>query len=604
MVNSIPTLTTLLAKVGACWAPVFSPDGSQIAFLSDLSGLPQVWRVALDGGWPTPITVLDDPVSQVVWSPAGDWLAFSVAPAGGMNEQVYIVQPDGSNLYCLTDGGDENNRLARWLPDGKTLTYFSNRRSSGKMDLFKRDITCEHPQLVARDVGDGLFTDFHRESNSALLIRRLSRCDENLFLLDWQHGKECRLTAHQGMAQFPQARFSRDGKGIYLATNLGRDRLALANLPLTSDINLNPLKFLYAKEAADLQTFDVHPDGRSVVMVWNVNGRSEIEWGSLEAGREPQRLAVSADVITRIQISPDGKHLILAANGPALPEDIYLLELETGKISPITASPHAGIALQALVQPELVTYLSHDGHELSGWLYLPRNYIPPGPLVLSFHGGPESQELPAFNSTYQALLHAGIAVMAPNIRGSSGYGKEFMNMDNGFGRLITLRDIQSSAEYVCSAGYSNPQCLGIMGTSYGGYLTVSGLAHYPQLFAAGVTISGFVNFETFFAHTEPWIAAISKLKYGDPKTDLLMLRELSPVHYVQRIEAPLLVLHGENDRNVPLSEPDQLVRLLHQRNITFEQHIYPNEGHQFKQGCTRVKAGEAIVNWFKNYLKK
>ncbi|MBN1536913.1 MAG: S9 family peptidase [Anaerolineales bacterium] len=603
MVYSLPTQTTLLAKAGACWAPVFSPDGTQLAFLSDLSGLPQVWRVPVCGGWPTPITVLDDPVSKVVWSPAGEWLAFGVAPAGGMNEQIFIVRPDGSDLRCLTNGGNEINFLANWLSDGKTLTYFSNRRSPEKMDLYQYDISSDHPQLITHDVGDGLFADFHQASGLALLVRRLNRCDEELLLLDLIHGREHQLIPHQDIAQFPQARFSPDGKNILLATNLGRDRTAFARLPLATDIDLNQLEILYEREDADLQTFDVHTDKHSVVMMWNVNGRSELEWVSLEGRQEPKHLPTPADIITQIKISPDGKHVVIAATGSNLPENIYLLALDNEQISPISASPHAGIRLQSLIQPELVTYSSHDGYELSGWLYIPRTFSPPGPLVLCFHGGPEAQELPAFNSTYQALLCAGIAVMAPNIRGSSGYGKVFMNWDNGINRLNTLRDIQSSAEFICKEGYTNPQCLGIMGASYGGYLTVSGLALYPQLFNAGVTISGFVNFETFFTYTEPWIAAISKLKYGDPKTDRQMLRKLSPIHWAQKIEAPLLILHGENDRNVPLSEPDQLSRMLYKKNVTFNQYIFPNEGHQFKQVSTRVKTNEAIVNWFRHYLK-
>lgn len=604
MISSVPSQTALLTKVGACWAPVFSPNGAQIVFLSDLNGLPQVWRVDLPGGWPTPVTVFDDPISQVSWSPVGDWLAFSIAPAGGMNEQLYIVHPDGTDIRRLTDNGDENNRLARWLPDGKTIVYFSNRRSREKMDLYIRDITKNSPQCIARDVGDGLFSDFLPENNQALLVRRLNRSDENLYLIDLQQGKEHKLTPHEGVAQFLQARFSPDGKEIYLATNLGCDRAVFAKLLWEAEFDSLPVKTLRQRNGRDLQNFVIHPDGKSAVLLWNENGLSDMEWVSLTTDNEGLHLVSPADVITRIEISPDGKFLAIAAAGPTLPENIYLLELQTGLISPLTTSPHAGIPLQTLIQPKLITYKSHDNRELDAWLYTPKNFSPPGPLVLSFHGGPETQELPIFNSTYQALLHAGIAIMAPNIRGSSGYGKDFMNLDNGIGRIMALEDIHTSAEYICQGGYSKPQCLGIMGVSYGGYLTVSGLAFFPKLFAAGITISGFVNFETFFSSTEPWIASISKIKYGDPQTDQQMLHDLSPIHHAHMIEAPLLILHGENDRNVPKSEPEQLVKLLQQKNNIYEQYIYNNEGHQFKQGTVRVKANEAIVNWFKRYLRQ
>ncbi|MFN2394023.1 MAG: alpha/beta hydrolase family protein, partial [Pyrinomonadaceae bacterium] len=191
--------------------------------------------------------------------------------------------------------------------------------------------------------------------------------------------------------------------------------------------------------------------------------------------------------------------------------------------------PHAGVDLTKMVRPQLVEYTAHDGLKLSGWLYKPPSAKATLPIVLSFHGGPESQERPNFNATYQALLMRGIAVFAPNVRGSSGFGKKFVNLDNGALRENAVKDIKATVEYVVKSGVADPKRIGIMGGSYGGYMTMAGLTEYPELFAAGANLYGITNFETFFKHSQPWMAAISKIEYGNPDTEAEMLRRLSPI---------------------------------------------------------------------------
>jgi dipeptidyl aminopeptidase/acylaminoacyl peptidase len=222
--------------------------------------------------------------------------------------------------------------------------------------------------------------------------------------------------------------------------------------------------------------------------------------------------------------------------------------------------------------------------------------------VLSFHGGPEGQERPSFRSDYQALLARGIAVLAPNVRGSSGFGKRFVNLDNGPLRHDGVRDIEACVNYVVKAGIADPRRIGIMGGSYGGYMVMAGLTRYPEVFAAGADLFGVVNFETFFAHTEPWMAAISKVEYGDPDTQKEMLRELSPIHEVDRVKAPTIVLHGANDTNVPVVEAEQVVASLKQRGVPVEYILFPDEGHGWRKTPNRIRSTVAIVRWFDRYL--
>ncbi len=224
-------------------------------------------------------------------------------------------------------------------------------------------------------------------------------------------------------------------------------------------------------------------------------------------------------------------------------------------------------------------------------------------MVISFHGGPEGQERPAFRADYQALLGRGIGVFAPNVRGSSGFGKRFVNLDNGPLRIESLKDIKACVDFLVGGKIADPKRIGIMGGSYGGYMTLAGMTEYPDLFAAGANLYGIVNFETFFAHTEPWMAVVSTKEYGDPVTQKDLLRQLSPLYKLDRVKAPLLVLHGANDTNVPLVEAKQVEEDLRKRGVPVESVIFPDEGHGFRKIPNRIRSTVEIVRWFERYLK-
>jgi dipeptidyl aminopeptidase/acylaminoacyl peptidase len=309
------------------------------------------------------------------------------------------------------------------------------------------------------------------------------------------------------------------------------------------------------------------------------------------------------EIVLGMTFSRDGRLLALSTTGATAPRDIWVYDREAGRLWQVTHSPHAGVELATLVRPDLVRFPARDGLELSGWLYQPHGVRAPGPLVVSFHGGPRGQEQPVFNSTYQALLAQGIAVFAPNIRGSSGFGKTFVNLDNGALRVNAIRDINACVNYVVAAGVAQPKHIGIMGGSYGGYMTMAGLTAYPDLFAAGANMFGIVNFETFFDHTEPWMAAISTIEYGDPDTEVELLRHLSPMHQLDRVVAPTIVLHGANDTNVPVIEAEQVVEHLQRRGVSVEYVLFPDEGHGFTKTPNRIRATVALVRWFVEHLQ-
>ncbi len=593
----------LMARIGLATSPSFSPDGKRIAFVSNMSGMPQIWTMSADGGFPILVTASDDPVGFVTWSPDGAWLAFNVAPGGGFNEQIYVVKPDGTGLRRLTEGGKENNFLGDWTPDSRYLTFSSNRRSAASTDSYLLDVATGQMKMVAENRGTGGINDVSQDGRQAVVSRLINRGDNDLFLVSLADGKEAKLTPHQPPGSFFGGNFSPDGKTIYLVSNKDRDLLAFARVKLDAAGQPGPIEVLAAREDAELNNYEISEDGTKAALIWNVAGRSELAFLDLKSNRLTPGPALPAEIAGGLQFSKDGKRLVMVASGAAAPPDVWVFDLTARRFTQVTNSPHAGVSLADLIRPELVRYPAHDGLELSGWLYRPKSAKGPGPLVMSFHGGPEGQERPGFNSTYQALLAQGIAVFAPNVRGSSGFGKKFVNLDNGALRENGVKDIKATVDYVVKSGVGDPKRIGIMGGSYGGYMVAAGLTEYPNDIAAGANLFGIVNFETFFKKTQPWMAAISKIEYGDPDTQAEMLRSLSPIHRIDRIKSPTIVLHGANDTNVPVIEAEQMVESLKKRGVPVEYVLFPDEGHGWRKMPNRIRSTVEIVRWFDKYLK-
>jgi dipeptidyl aminopeptidase/acylaminoacyl peptidase len=602
--DDLTAQVTRMSRITRCGQPSFAPDGSRLAVVCNLTGTPQVWTVGVNGGWPKLVTDSSEPVTAAYWSPAGDCLAFSLAPGGGLNEQVFLVKPDGSQLQRVTDGGKETNWLNGWSPDGRYLMIASNRGGAPGMDNYVLDPFRKAFRLGSRNPGTGTYSDMSADGHFALLRRVHNRGNNDLYLVDLRDGKETLLTRHEGLAQF-SGRLTPDARTTYVAFDEGRDRSAFGRIRIAADGRPGPIELLAGRDDADLQTARPNRQGTLVALVWNVAGRSELAFYDPGTGTMQPGPALPAEIAhaDQMNFSPDGKLLAMMIYGSAAPPNVWVLDLEANRLRKVTDSNHPGVDFARLVRPELVHYRAEDGLPLTGWLYLPRAGQKPYPCVLSFHGGPETQELPSFRADYQALLASGIAVFAPNVRGSAGFGKKFVNLDNGPLRFNAIRDIKSSVDFVVGQKLADPRRIGIMGGSYGGYMTMAGLTQYPDLFAAGADLYGIVNFETFFEHTEPWMAATSTVEYGDPKTQRDLLRQLSPVHRLDRVKAPVLVLHGANDTNVPVVEAEQVVKALQGRGVPVKYVLFPDEGHGWRKTATQIRSNVLVVEWFRQHLR-
>lgn len=592
-----------MARIGRATQPSFSPDGERLAFVSDLNGIPQIWIMPSAGGYPQLVTVGDDPVTSFQWSPAdSNLLAFSLAPGGGMNTQIYVIHPNGTGLRRLTAGGKENNEFDGWTHDGRLLMVGSNVRDAAVIDSYLLDPATGKMEPLGTEQGLNSLEDVSRDGKYALIGRLVNRSDDNLYLLDLKTHKEILLTPHQGPGEF-SGQIAPDGRTIYLGSSKDRDLAAFARIRLDENGTPGPIEVVAERKDAELDGFALNEQGTLAVLMWNSGGKSELSIAELPAVKVTPGPELPAEIVGEFVFSNDGEQLALTAAGSQTPANIWVMDMATKNLRQVTFSSHPGVELSTLVRPDLVKFKAHDGLELSGWLYRPAGQQKPGPYVISFHGGPEAQERPLFRSDYQALLSQGIGVFAPNVRGSSGFGKAFMNLDNGALRVNAVKDIQSCVDYLVTSGAADPKRIGIMGGSYGGYMMMEGVTEFPDLFAAGVDEYGVVNFATFFQHTEPWIAAVSTIEYGDPVKDADMLKSLSPIYKLDRIKAAIMVQHGANDTNVPVSEAEQVVNNLKAHGVPVEYILFPDEGHGIRKTQNRIKSTVAMVEFFAKYLK-
>ncbi|MEJ3652867.1 prolyl oligopeptidase family serine peptidase [Actinomycetes bacterium KLBMP 9759] len=572
--------------------PGLSPDGTRLAWVSDRGGRPQLWVAPLpvEGPIDEPQQPLmpDADVVAFSWSPDSSSIAVQIAPFGGERTSVRVVDAatgDGRDL--APDAAAAT--LGAWSPTGRQLgiTILSEHSGDGQACLVDlRDgtstvLTSGPAAKVCAVSGDG----------RRAVVRTGRRGARGLELVDLRSGRRTQLLP--GGALVAEARFGITGHQLYVHTDAGRDRTALLAVTLRGSA-VSGVYTVAERDGDDLDLVALDPAGARAALVWNVGGRSELELLDLRSGLLEPCLPAPGDVVTGAGFTRDGRSLILASEGAAVAPRISRAVLD-GPVAPLL--PDAPVATSALVEPVAHTFSADDGLALSGWLFRPPGAVGPVPTLIWLHGGPESQERPTFQPLFQALLAEGISVFAPNVRGSSGYGRRFAAADDLDRRFAAIADVRAAADHVTRTGLADPERLGVAGRSYGGYLTLAALATFPERFAVGVDVCGMSDLDSFFAHTEPWIAIPATTKYGDPDTDAALLRELSPLHRAERIRAPLLVVHGEHDTNVPLVEATRIVDALRAHGRSPELLRFADEGHEVHDRSNREVFVREVVAW-------
>ncbi|WP_093797464.1 prolyl oligopeptidase family serine peptidase [Streptomyces sp. Wb2n-11] len=408
-------------------------------------------------------------------------------------------------------------------------------------------------------------------------------------------------------------RFSPDRRTLWLRSDADREFPALMTVMLGAGGERLGLGVVAERDAAGLELLTVSDDGGSAVLAWNVHGASELEVITLPAAGQgsdaspPQAVAVPLphEVVTRISSSgPSG--MFLALSGSQRRPGVWRLPdgaspVRTGWSARDEDAVPPG---RPPVRPRPVRLRARDGLPLGGWYYraADRDTGGPAPCVIHLHGGPEEQERPVFNPLYHELLGRGLDVFAPDVRGSSGWGRSFVDADLGTGRFAAIDDVADCAAHIVAVGLADPTRLAVMGRSYGGYLVLASLVWHPDLFRTGVAVCGMSDFATFFAGTEPWIAESAAAKYGHPEHDRELLHALSPMSRIDALRVPLLAVHGEHDTNVPPGESEQVVRAAREHGVPSELLLLRNEGHDFLRADNRRLFRRAAADWMERHL--
>uniref|UniRef100_UPI00178E5912 prolyl oligopeptidase family serine peptidase n=1 Tax=Sporichthya sp. TaxID=65475 RepID=UPI00178E5912 len=449
--------------------------------------------------------------------------------------------------------------------------------------------------------------DLSDDGRSALL-RRGGRDARRLVVLDRATGVETAVDTGVGPGTDDSGMFGGDGVSVLVRSDVGRDRAALV-LAAPGE----PPRVLAERADAELQAVAGTPGRTSAALLWVVRGGSsalstiDLTTHQHQAVAEPPR-----PVLDDLRLDPTGTRLLFTGMSWSDPRGVWSGDLVresfryvSSRETPVVhASPGAGPALVLrcdLTQPHEMDFVGRDGTPFSGWLYAPAD-PGPWPTLLYLHGGPEAQERPVYNSLFQSLVATGVAVCALNVRGSSGFGRVFRTADNLAGRFGAIDDVADCVHHLVEVGCARPEAVGVMGRSYGGYLTLAALVWHPELFAVGVDVCGMADFHTFYRDSEPWIAQAAVTKYGDPVADADLLQELSPIHRIDRVRAPLLVVHGGHDTNVPVGQAQQVVDALRRLGAPHDFLLFPDEGHELAGTTNRVVFVRRVVEWVTGHL--
>jgi dipeptidyl aminopeptidase/acylaminoacyl peptidase len=587
-------MKTSFASATSAWSPALSPDGALVAYCSDKGGSPRVWLHDRQRGSERLLEGTPDSVQRVSWSIDGEWLALLVAPDGAPRTQVWVVRVDGTGLREIGGSPDGATYLGPWTHEHGVLAVAETAPGDAALVARLEHAETRHTQLLATG-GQPIVLDLDRH-NRVALVRRGPRGARSVWAVNLTHGTERELLSNAGLGSTDLGRLCPDVRVAYLRSNAGREMHALFEVPLDPG---SPAVVLAERTDADLEHIVLTAEGRTALLSWNAAGRSECELLDLRTGTRAA-LPLPEPVTDDCSFSSDGRFIAMTLEGPTHPRAVWIYDREQSTWQRLTHQ--APEWLPPTVQPTLERLRSVDGLDITGWLYRPPGATAAGAAVIHLHGGPEAQERPSFNPLFQELVGHGIAVFAPNVRGSSGFGYTFVNADNLEKRFNAIADVAACAQYLFDRGIAERGRLACAGRSYGGYLTLASLVFHPELFAAGVDVCGMVDFHTFYANTEPWIGVAAYAKYGHPERDAELLRSLSPIHRFDALRAPILVVHGETDSNVPVEEAEQVVTAARARGIPVEYLLFREEGHELARVRNKEVFVERTVEWLRAWL--
>lgn len=578
----------------------YSPDGQHIAHINNATGQFNLWTVPSGGGFPRQITsYADNTVRAVAWSPDGKTIVYQADQNGDEQHQLYRVGAQGGWPEALTNKLDSQHNLSEFSPNGKLLAYASNVRAATDMDAIILNLETGEEQrpLPPEKVYQPMSWSPDGRYLTAVDIR--SNTDLDILLIDTQTGDCVNATPHDGEQIYYAGPWAPDSSGFYILTNQGREYLGIGFYKVAT----NKWEW-YETPEYDVEQLVISKNGQTFVWALNEKGASKLYGRDLKTGAALNLPDLKLGVIGAMDISPDGKRLAMIFVRPGEASNLYEVDLQTGEMRALGQSMLGGIDPSDMIEPELIEYPTFDGRKIPAWLYRPKNAHGRIPVILSIHGGPEAQERPtyAYNGLYQYLLNRGFGVLAPNIRGSSGFGITYQKLIHRDWGGAELKDIEHAAKYLQSLDWVDSNRIAVYGGSFGGFATLSAVTRLPDYWALGIDIVGPSNLLTFTKSVPEFWKRFMRDWVGDPEEDHDLLLERSPITYVDQIKVPMLVIQGANDPRVVKAESDQMVERIRANGGDVRYYVDEEEGHGATRRANQIKWYRMIAEYIEEYL--
>jgi len=577
-----------------------APDGT-FYHIHNPDGLYQLYRQAPGANEAAKLTKFADGMSGYALSEDGKWIVVAAAVGGNEQDDLYLLDTATGELAPLLVDSETVFGSVVWRRDSRAFAYRANKESKSDFHIYIYDLDRRESKRVFDQAGSNYPADFNRDASKLVVGRTHSSTHSQLFEVDLASSEVREITPKDEAWAFSPLGYTADEKHFLVATDYRGDLTNVRRIDLATG-EITPLTPDLDRHEADGAIFN---EDRSILAVL----LNEDGYRTLNLRRMPDLEPIPGPKLAQGLIGNidfTGDQMLVSLDNANTPGVIYRWspsEPDRPAVA-LTQPDTQGIDVSTFTLPQLVKYKSFDGLEVPAFLYTPPGYTAGTkiPFMISFHGGPESQYRPAFSRPFQYFLSRGFGVLAPNVRGSSGYGKKYLEMDNYKRRMDSVMDGVWSARWLVQNGYTEPGMIGAYGGSYGGFMVVATVAQAPKLFGAACNVVGIVNFKTFLERTKDYRRALREAEYG-PLSDEAFLESISPIRLVDQIETPMLIAHGRNDPRVPVFEAEQLHEELTKRGRTVEMLIFDDEGHGFRKEENRIVFHEKLADFFDKYLK-
>jgi dipeptidyl aminopeptidase/acylaminoacyl peptidase len=579
-------------------------DGSGLLIGTRFANTVQVHRVKMPGGAREQLTFYDEPIASIAANPKRAGFVFGKDVGGSEFWQLYGFDLATREIKLLTDGKSRNSDPL-WSHDGTKLAYSSTERNGKDTDIWVLDpVTGEKKNAVANG-GSWRATDFSRDGTQLLVQQGVSINEVHPGVVDLATGKLTLFPVEGGNAAFGDFRFAADGSGAYFTSDENSEFRTLR----FHDFGTNKVTDLTRRIPWNVEEFALSDDGARVAFVTNEDGVGVLHVIDAKTRADEPLPAIPQGVVSGIEFSPDGKRLAFALNSATSPSDVYTVDLAANTLARWTESEVGGLDTSKFVAPTLVHFPSKAGAKGKP-LSIPAFYYKPSkpgpyPVVVNIHGGPEAQARPVFSAEIQHMVDAlGIAVLVPNVRGSDGYGKTYLKLDNGYLREDSVKDIGALLDWISTQPDLDAKRVAVYGGSYGGYMVLATMTHYNDRLRAGVDIVGISNFVTFLDHTESYRRDLRRVEYGDERDAKMkaFLERISPMTNAKNITIPLFVSAGANDPRVPASEGQQIANTVRGNGGDVWFLEFKDEGHGWRKKPNVDYFRAATMMFWKKYL--